>query len=129
MCWDVKQLSRIHERQRLNCIHWCDAVGVYRATEDVTGSHRKLLERLGTAMLLPFIVPEARGEDVTEQRNERTSAGDTLVGRAAASTGVLGAIMDVEHRALHARLDSLWDVLWLSASQSSAAGAIAQHHL
>ncbi|CAL8463562.1 g3096 [Coccomyxa elongata] len=96
--------------------------GVYRATEDVTGSHRNLLERLGTAMLLPFTTPEAKEEDGAEGRNKRLSAADILVGKAAASTGVLGAIMDVEHRALHARLDSLWDVVWLSASQTAAAG-------
>ena len=100
----------------------CHAVGVYRATEDVTGTQRKVLERLGTAMLLPFSSPEAKDKDGTEGGSEQTYAGDTLVGRAAASTAVLGAIMDVEHRALHARLDSLWHVLWLSASHTSAAG-------
>lgn len=90
----------------------------------MTGSHRKLLERLGTAMLMPFTVPKAKEEDGDEGRNEWLPDSYILVGRAAASTGVLGAIMDVEHRALHARLDSLWDVVWLSASQTSAAGAI-----
>ena len=91
---------------------------MYRATEDVTGSHKELLGRLGTAVLVPFPAKDQSGSG-----KEQAPASEDLVHKAVAATGVLGAIMDVEHRALHARLESLWEVLWASASQATPAGA------
>lgn len=99
----------------------CHALGVYRATEDVTGSHERLLGQLGTAVLLPF--EALRATKKSSPSNKRTSVSDGLVHKAVAATGVLGAIMDVEHRALHARLESMWEVLWTSASQTTHTGA------
>ncbi|EIE27622.1 hypothetical protein COCSUDRAFT_39238 [Coccomyxa subellipsoidea C-169] len=94
------------------------SAGVYRATEDVTGSHKELLGRLGTAVLMPF-----QAADQSDLGKERAPASEILTQRAVAATGVLGAIMDVEHRALHARLETLWEVLWASASQATHTGA------
>ena len=94
---------------------------MYRATEDVTGSHERLLGQLGTAVLLPF--EALRASEKSSPSNKRTSVSDGLVHKAVAATGVLGAIMDVEHRALHARLESMWEVLWTAASQTTHAGA------
>ncbi|KAK9917648.1 hypothetical protein WJX75_006796 [Coccomyxa subellipsoidea] len=96
------------------------SAGVYRATEDVTGSHERLLGQLGTAVLLPF--EALRASEKSSPSNKRTSVSDGLVHKAVAATGVLGAIMDVEHRALHARLESMWEVLWTAASQTTHAG-------
>lgn len=97
-----------------------DATGIYRATEDVTGSQRELLGRLGTAVLLPLQGTRQVGGSGD---SEYASASNTAR-RAAAATAVLGAIMDVEHRALQAKLETLWEVLWASASYTSSRGVL-----
>ncbi len=162
----------------------CARAGAYRPTEDVSGSQRALLRRLGDAALGPFGAassaagrPHAgadpdlhafHGRDAAERTapggpgeapqgaaatasaagagaaaESRAGAvagacaspgngpgyiGDEFMGpagpetaaAAAAAARVAAAVLDAEPRALGARIDALWALLWAAAADGGA---------
>lgn len=97
------------------------SAGAYCPTEDTTGARRALLRRLADAALAPFgaaAAHDAAGEQPMA-RAEGTGAA-ALPGAAAAAARVAAAVMDAEPRALAARLDALWALLWAAASGGGA---------
>jgi hypothetical protein len=90
----------------------------------VTGAHRQLLGNLGATVLRPFDGAAAgaavgRPSGTVHQGNDDAARPAGQASMAIAAASVLGAIMDVEHRAVQARLESLWVVLWTCASSGS----------
>ena len=104
--------------------------GAYQPTEDKSGAHRQLLADLATAVLDRFQLGTPRhaadttasappaGSTAAHGATASAAEGELQgVGDAVAAAQVLGAVMDVEHRALQPQLPDLWALLWAAAAE------------
>lgn len=101
------------------------SAGAYRPTEDTSGARRALLRRLADAALAPFgaaAAHDAAGKQLPAAAEAEGGSAAAAPGAAAAAARVAAAVMDAEPRALAARLDALWALLW-----AAAGGGGAQH--
>jgi hypothetical protein len=97
-------------------------LGVYVPTRDVTGAHRAVLSAIADTVIqhncAGLGVAGAAPEDAQQQQQQPGLS-------PLASSAVLCALMDLDHRAVAEHLASLWGLLWAtSAGHGGAPGGV-----